>query len=114
MALTVQFVKDHLTEFDSTADETIQRWIDFSSRQIDVKAWGNRADDGHLFLTGHYLKFDKSGGALGGGALQSKKVGPLSASFKVSSWMSQGSLSKTTYGQEYLNLLRLVFPSRVF
>ncbi len=114
MALTVQTVKEHLEEFASTPIPKIQRWIDFAARRIDVVKWGDRADDAHLFLTGHYLKMDKSGGALGGGALQSKKVGPLSAGYKVSAWMAKGSLSKTTYGQEYLDLTRLVFPPRVF
>ena len=114
MALTVRTVKTHLVEFSGTPTPTIQRWIDLASRRISAVAWGNLTDDAHLWLTGHYLKLDKSRGSLGGGALSQKKVGPLSASFKVSDWMAKGSLSSTTYGREYLDLTRVVFPSRVF
>lgn len=114
MALTVQTVKEQLEEFASTPSAEVQQWMDVASRRLNLVTWGNMADDAHMWLTGHYLKSAKKKGALGGGALTSKKVGPFTATYKVSDFIAKSSLSSTSYGREYLDLTRLIRPARVF
>ena len=114
MALTPAIVKAHLVEFAGVPDVTIQQWMDVAARRLNLTTWGATADDAHMWLTGHYLKLDKTKGGLGGGAVTSKKVGPLGATYKIDAWMSKSSLSSTNYGREYLDLTRLLFPARCF
>ena len=75
-----------------------------TSRQIDVDAWGEFADDGQLFLAAHLGRLYASGA--GAGPIQSETLGPMSRSYANLSQTS-GELSTTKWGLEYMRLLRI-------
>lgn len=71
-------------EFAETDQPYVQSKLDAAARQIDVKVWAEIAEDGHGQLTGHMLAMSALGNA-----------GKLVTT------------STTTYGVEYLRLLRM-------
>jgi hypothetical protein len=114
VALTAAIVKAHLPEFASTPVDTVDLWIAFTAKRVCEGSWGALSDDAQMWLVGHYLKMAATKGAVGAGAMTAKKVGPLSTQFKVSDWISKSVLSSTSYGREFLDLTRIIFPARCF
>ncbi|NQY74607.1 MAG: DUF4054 domain-containing protein [Candidatus Margulisbacteria bacterium] len=77
-------------------------------RQVSPKHWGNLVHDGIILLTGHYLALGRRKGLTG--SITMEKVGDLQRSYEGSG-NSTNSLSATSYGAEYLRLVKTI-PSR--
>lgn len=117
MTVVAQDLRDHFPEFDTLSDAFIERWLDQASRRVNDTQWGEKADDGVLWLTAHLLKLQCqiSGGATAAaGPISQKRVGDLSVTYALPKGrLSESFLASTTYGQYYLDLLRTIFPTRV-
>lgn len=75
-----------------------------AASQIDPCTWGDLADFGNAYLVAHLAKLGLLRGA---GPLTSEKVGDLARSYGTIQGV-MGSLGITSYGAEYLRLLRLL------
>jgi hypothetical protein len=116
VAVTAQDVKDTFVEFSATSDTLIERFLAQAERRINTIQWGEKADDGTLWLTAHLLKIEcqlRTTGAMAAGPVSQQKVGDLSVSYKIPENASKTWLASTAYGREYLELRALIFPTRV-
>jgi hypothetical protein len=119
--------KTRFPEFGSEADTRIQIFIDDSVPDFDVCRWGEWHSKGvanyvahNLAMANAVLAGDVSSSFAGSSAIAnsqswtSKSVGDISVARGESSGAGDGKSQKdspffkTTYGQEYLRLLRLV------
>lgn len=125
MAITASDIREHFAEFENLSDAKIDRWLAQAERRINTTQWGEKADDGLLWLTAHLLKIqcDIATAASGGtgspsGPVSSKKVGDLSVTYSAPVFTTfrkatDRFLASTTYGQYYLDLKSTVFATRV-
>ena len=113
MALTTAGFKAVLTEFSTVDDSVLQTYLDQAARLLNVDAWGERYDDGQLYLAAHLTTCFGSGAAEGGasGPVTAKRVGEVSASFAVSDLAKQSVMGSTKYGRHFLELQRYAFPA---
>jgi len=112
VAVTPSDVKAKLPEFTSLNDSIIQLCLDAAERRVNLCAWGDLADDGILYLTGHLLKLREQGDALAAGPVQSERVLSVNASYAIDSSVAASALGSTAYGRYYLDLRSLVFGAR--
>lgn len=111
MAVTPQQLRDLAPELATVPDGRLCLFIQQAERRVNRAAWGVRADDGVMYLAAHLAIQAGKGASAPVGPVSSVSVGEVSQSFAVAP--DGGSLSATSYGQEYLSLSRLVFASRV-
>jgi len=116
VSVTAADVKGLATELAAVADATIETWIAIVERRIDRATFGGKADDAVTFLTAHMVTLATkaaAGGSGSVGALQSRRVGDVAASFAVSPGsMSDEALRATMWGQLYLDLRGGTFADR--
>lgn len=113
--MTPSDFKTRHPEFDSEADGRVQFFIDRADPYFDVERWGHFYTDGLCFWIAHEItsanRAATSGGAASSGIVQSESVGDVSVTYAVST-ASTGAqdqnYSTTSYGQRYLQLMRLV------
>lgn len=113
MAVTAEDIKERFDEFDPVPIDRVTNAITEAGRRVNTSQWGGHADDGILYLACHLLKFQELGDGLAAGAMTSKTVGPVSASFATPDVLSRSALGATAYGRYFLDLQSLVFPTRV-
>ena len=116
MAVTANDIRDHFAEFSGLSDTVITRWQTQAERRVNATQWGDKADDGVLWLTAHLLKLQQvlaCGADSASGPVSSHKVGDLAIAYKVSDKLVNSWLASTTYGQYYLDLRRSIWPTRV-
>lgn len=116
MTVTAQDIKDTWAEFATTSDALIELFLAQAQRRINATQWGDKADDGTLYLTGHLLKIEcqlRTTGKTAAGPISQQRVGDLAVSYQIPDNASKSFLSSTAYGREYLDLRALIFPTRV-
>lgn len=116
MSVTAKDIKDSFAEFAGLSDQLVERFLAQAQRRVSTTQWGDKADDGVLWLTGHLLKVEsqiRSGSSAAAGPISQKSVGDLSVSYAVPSDIRNNFLASTTYGQQFIELKRLIFPSRI-
>lgn len=114
MAVTPAIIREVLTEFAEVSATRIQLFLDFAATQINVCAWGNKADQGLIYLTGHFLKLDldNANGGAAAGPVSQEAVGQVSASYQIGESFSDSEFGVTSYGRRYLELRKTVFACR--
>jgi len=111
--VTVSTIRDRLPEFCSLDNQDIDRAIVAAGCYINATQWGeNRAREGLIYLTGHFLFFNRKGNALPSGPIASMGEGGLSVSFSVSTIFTDSSFGSTAYGRQFLELRRTATPCR--
>lgn len=111
MAVTPEDVRAIAPELAERYDEDLERWIAQAERRVNRRAWGARADDGVTFLAAHLALRASQGSKAPAGPVASVAVGDVSQSFATPA--EADSYDTTFAGQQYKELLRLVFASRV-
>jgi hypothetical protein len=115
VVVTSKDIKDCFGEFSGLSDQLIDKFRLQAERRINLTAWGEKADDGILWLTAHLLKIEQQircGGVAASGPIQMKKVGDLAVSYKIPDSMAKSFLASTTYGQYFLDLKSTLWPER--
>lgn len=109
-------------EFDNEDDETIEQWVELVSPYVSKKKFGKFYDQAIAYLVCHFMKMSGKGddvlGEMGkmGMAAGAKGIGSISDGGSSISFTNPSQaftnadtvFSLTTYGQQYLALLRLV------
>lgn len=108
------------SEFKDTDPELIDTFIGWADDEIDADKVGQRqADRLALYLVAHCLtqlaRAKSPGGAAAAGPLQSVTIGPVTKTFAttasgVTSPLTTAAMQTTSYGTEYLRLVRLFAP----
>lgn len=111
---TAADLKALLTKFATVADATVEIWLERARRSVDDSWAEDDRAHGEILLAGHYLTLEGLGtGAeaelakAGLSGMQTVRSGKLS--FTKGGAMADaaaGSLESTSYGQQYLALLR--------
>jgi hypothetical protein len=113
--LTVEEFRARFPEFDETTypDATVQALIDDTCCYFDIERWDCSYKRGHSLYLAHLLTLRSSqqGGDAGSGTLgqeQSKAADGVSVSYATHSPsnFNEAFFAGTSYGQEYLMLLR--------
>lgn len=89
-----------------TASQT--KFLDIATRQVDTDAWGDFADDGITYLAAHLASIRSNSGLV-----TSETLGPMSRGYANPPGI-MGSLALSTYGAEYVRLLRLAVGPAAF
>lgn len=110
MSVTPNTLKLKFPAFACEADPRLQLFIDEAQLQISESVFGDFYDTAIGYLTAHLLSSDKMANG-GKGFVSSETVGDLSRSYTQAGGILASGLASTTYGQRYLNLLRLVKPT---
>jgi hypothetical protein len=113
VAITVADIRTQLPEFSSLTDAQIQLALDKANRRINTTAWGVKADDGLVCLTGHLLARSATEGQGAAGPISSESVGQVSVSYAISDSFKESDLGSTSYGRCFLELRKEVFPTRL-
>jgi hypothetical protein len=113
MAVSVDDIRGKFTEFKNIAASDIQAAIDEAGRRVNTTVWGNKADDGITWLTGHLLVVFKKGSKMQAGPVTSKKVSKLSLTFATGAALTNEILGATAFGREYIALRGTIFAPRV-
>ena len=103
-------------EFDSVADARVELFLADAALEMGESCWGDLYDRGQSALAAHLLTIsigDQS--AVGGigivAPLSERTVGDVSLKFAQavpSSGSNEAYFGRTTYGQEYMRLMRLL------
>lgn len=97
-------------ELTSISDGTWTALIADAYSEMNAAAWGTEARRNRAakYLVAHLATMTLAEGDSTNGAIQSESVGQVSVTYATGSGgSSAGSLEATSYGQEYLRLLRL-------
>ena len=116
MAVDSSTIRTRLPEFADTTDPTdalIDTALAAAVACINRVEWGaNRADEGTIWLTGHFILVMQKGSALASGPVTSEREGDLAASYGVGESFQNSVYGTTVYGRQYLELRRTAFPNR--
>jgi hypothetical protein len=113
MAVTVQTIKTRLPEFERTDNGIIEAQLEAAQNCINREQWGeNRADEGTIYLTGHFLKFLEEQSGLDSGPVTAEREGGIAVSYAVADDAKNSVYGSTVYGRHYLELRRTAFPER--
>lgn len=117
--------RDEYPEFKDVPDSTIDHFLESSALVISKKAWGKLYDLGLFAYTAHrlavkgFLNIGLDGNPIFSNgenfkSVSSKSAGGLSIGYtsqgSTVSNASDGDLSSTTYGQEFLRLRLTIMP----
>ncbi len=105
MAQALATAADLPPEFSGTDAAVSAFWLDMTSSQIGLTAWGTDASRGHALLTAHHLKLAGEGSSSTAGTVSSRAVGSVSESYAVAT-PTDAELGSTVYGSMYLSLRR--------
>jgi hypothetical protein len=109
--------RDRFPEFSAISDARVELFLDDAALQINIGAWGLKADLGIYWLTAHMLALDTAAGTTGGtyGPVTSESVGQVSRSY-ASGGSYSGTSSEygaTKYGVNYYRLWRTIIATPV-
>ncbi len=110
MAVTPNSLKQLFPGFACEADPRLSLFIAQAQRRVSESVFGDYYDDAVSYLTAHLLSREAQANG-GKGFVSSESVGDLSRSYTQTGGILASGYSSTTYGQEYLKLVRLVQPS---
>lgn len=118
MVATAAQLKARFAEFASVEDALVSEWLGVAARQMNPDRWGNKLNDGQMFLAAHMMKLGRIGSeaapTAARGPIVSETVGAVSRSYAVdAASMSSSSFGSTFYGQQYEALRRGLFRSPV-
>ena len=110
MTLAIEDFVDRFPEFSSLDPAIINRKLDEAARRISFTYLYPRGDDAHGYLTAHLLATSPGAGGTGGagGQISSVTAGRVTVNYGSSTGASASSLEDTSYGREYLEIVRLV------
>ncbi len=111
MAVTAAEVKTIATEFAAVADARVDIFIAQAETRTNRANWGNKADDGVIYLTAHLLKLDDLQGEAPAGPVSARRVRDVSWAFANPT--STEGLDSTAWGRRYKELKSTIFGSRV-
>jgi hypothetical protein len=97
-------------------DARVQFWLNLALKLLNRSRWGNLYDEGVYLFAAHGLTMEnnslKSGDSGAGGAVTSESQSidgmSYSLSFDTSAYTGSGQMSATIYGQQYLDLVRVI------
>jgi hypothetical protein len=113
--MTPSEFKAAMPAFLDEDDSTIQRWITRSTPYFNVDAWDDLYSDGLLYWVAHSIVLEGALGATlatagGGQDAVGKAVGKVSVRYsdRIVELKANDPYMRTTYGQEYRRLAKLV------
>lgn len=111
--LTVAEFKARFSEFTATPELEVEALIEDTLESFDQDRWGGHYKRGHSLYIAHVLSIrtlQKAGNTAGLDSLNKKSVDQVSASLAVyaPTNANEAFFNGTSYGREYLNLLRSV------
>ncbi len=112
MAVTAADVKEIATEFAAVADARVDLFIAQAERRTNRTNWGNKADDGVIYLTAHLLKLDELQGAAPAGPITARRVHDVSWAYAKTGSGDGDNLDSTAWGRRYKEIRKLVFSCR--
>ena len=98
MSINASTIRNLAPELTSQTDDRINYFITEAARYVNASIWGAKTDFAHALYTAHLMTMAGSGGA---GNVSSERVGDLSRTYSVDT--SSGSMSGTSYGQQFLS-----------
>ncbi|MDR1495644.1 MAG: DUF4054 domain-containing protein [Clostridiales Family XIII bacterium] len=98
------------------SDARVQFWLNLALKLLNRARWGNLYDEGVYLFSAHGLTMEHRsltfGDAGGSGAVtsESQSIGNMSysQSYDASAYSGGGQMSSTIYGQQYLDLVRII------
>lgn len=112
--MTPEQFKARYPQFSTEGVARVQMFLDEAATEMDEARWGEHFARGHGLLTAHNLTLANQESATANGAVADlttqKKVGDVSVSRSEAMLQAQADdpLMRTTYGQEFKRLRRLV------
>lgn len=108
MAVSTAGFKGRFSALCNETDERVQIFLNLASRRFNSSVFtdDDLADDAHYYLAAHLLAQDSAGVSGASGQVTSKKVGDVSVNYSAGGAMSSSSLASTSYGREYLAIIR--------
>lgn len=102
------------SELDTIDDNTVLQYIDFAKTFVSERRFGPMYEKALAFYAAHLLTLKSitaangaTDAALTAGAVTSEREGDLQRTYDYSSGSSSSLLSKTVYGKQYLELLKM-------
>lgn len=96
-----------ITYPDTIVEDRLEEAID----QVNLDWFGTRADKATYYLTAHLLVFNGGGVGVSGAPVSSVTAGSASITYAVGSVVTGDPLMATSYGREYMRLMRLCGPA---
>lgn len=109
MAVSASGFKDRFSAFCNETNARVQIFLDMAGRRFNAECFTDEdlADDAHYYLAAHLLATDSAGAAGPSGAVSGKKVGDIQVNYATpSTRASLSSLESTSYGREFLAIMR--------
>lgn len=112
--MTPEQFKARYQQFSTEGVSRVQMFLDEAATEMDEARWGELFARGHGLLTAHNLTLANQESATSNGAVADlttqKKVGDVSVSRSEAMLQTQAGdpLMRTTYGQEFKRLRRLI------
>lgn len=93
------------SDLDHISDADVQSMLSVAAARINVAEWDTTLYPyGACYLAGHMFQVAQKGGAVGN--LIAERTGDLSKAYSAGGVLGRPGLQSTTYGQEYLALMR--------
>ena len=91
-------------ELSSVANATQSAILAIVGRQVAAEQWGDLVDDGQKYLAAHIGTLSRRSGA---GPVTGEQLGQMSRQY-ASTFLLKSLLGQTSYGLEYLRMIRLL------
>ncbi|MDR0653305.1 MAG: DUF4054 domain-containing protein [Synergistaceae bacterium] len=97
-------------------DARVQFWLNLAQKMLSGARWGSIYEEGVYLYAAHYLTVEGVAGSASGdggsGAVssESQSIGDTSFSvtYDTSGYAGAGQMASTKYGQQYLDLVRII------
>ena len=117
--ISVEGFRDAFPQFDidTYPDVRVQFWMRLAQKLLNKKRWGNLLEEGLYLFMAHNLTVENQivnagtgGGSIGAVTSESQSIGDTSFSqgYDTSAYSKDGQMAATVYGQQYLDLVRIV------
>jgi len=113
MAATLAQFRHYVPEMASTADATVELWLEVTVTLVNTTLFGADSDRAQIWLAAHFIATLPSSGGGGGGVApvvpgaQSVTVGPVSITYSAAAAAAAvaSGYERTAYGLRYQALL---------
>jgi hypothetical protein len=106
-------------DVDDYPDARVQFWLNLARKMLSEARWGDIYEEGVYLYAAHGLTVEHraagsggqgDAGSIGAVTSESQSVGSMSysQSFDTSAYAGNGQMAATVYGQQYLDLVRIV------
>ena len=98
---------------DDYPDARIAFWLKLAQKRLNKARWGDFYEEGIYLFIAHNLTLERNvdgGGSVGTVSSESQSIGDMSfsVSYDTSINSNAGQMAATIYGQQYLDLVRIV------